>query len=25
VDTDEVFVFVGYGTTKQQLLSSATD
>ena len=25
VDTDEVFVFVGYGTTKQQLLSSAAD
>jgi hypothetical protein len=25
VDTDEVYVFVGYGTTKQQLLSSATD
>ena len=25
VDTDEVFVFVGYGTTKQHLLSSATD
>jgi hypothetical protein len=25
VDTDEVFVFVGYGTTNQQLLSSVTD
>jgi hypothetical protein len=25
VDTDEVYVFVGYGSTKQQLLSSATD
>jgi hypothetical protein len=25
VDTDEVYVFVGYGTTNQQLLSSVTD
>ena len=25
MDTDEVYVFVGYDTTEQQLLSSVTD